>query len=72
MGFHTPGPSVSPKAMGFRVFNSLERRTALAVGTGLSAQVEATLEVKFDQGSATGTSCGQHYSKCLAAGRVGG
>ena len=42
--------------MGFRVFNPLERRTALAVGTGLSAQVEATLEVKFDHGSAMGIS----------------
>ena len=58
--------------MGFRVFHSLERRTALAVGTGLSAQVEATLEVKLDHGSATGPSCGQHCSKCLAAWRVGG
>ena len=72
MGFHTPGAGCDAKAMGFRVFTSLERRTALAVGTGLSAQVEATLEVKFDHGSAMGISCGQQCSKCLAARRVGG
>ena len=73
-GFRSAATSGSPKATDFRVFNSLQRSTALVVGTVRAFdKSERQLKAKLDHSSGAGTSCGQQHRICAPArGRVGG